>query len=248
MKARPSPLKSTKHEASGTPSPKPTKEEGQHHHLPFTLTVSESSVSEDEDENDDVFADAMSQQQDKMMTTSSGEMAKLLDDRLKTIATKENFNQIMEKVDVNTEAIRDLRGNIDRNASEIEGIKLAITRIERESDRNEKRLEERLNILEPTAWTSFQKSRSSIHMWPIPGKNEADLIAEVKKFLTGALRQTVTEFEDFTITSTRRRRSAPATKVHSELLVTFSEPNQRDFVFSKGSNLSEYVRPGTSRL
>ena len=164
---------------------------------------------------------------------------------IKVDSTKENVIQIMEKVNCNTDAIKNLKENMGRNTEEIQGIKLAITRMERENDIDEERIEERLrSISNPPNRTPFQKSRSFIRMWPIPGRNDDEMRQEVKKFVIDALGLSLVEYDELTITSVRRVRSATASKVHTEVLVTFSEPEQRDFVFSKGNNLSDYIKDG----
>ena len=155
-------------------------------------------------------------------------MAKLLDDRLRTIATKENVNQLMEKVSHNTEALNKLRDKVGNNAEEIESIKLTVARLERESDKDEDRMEEWLQ--DGGSWTAFHKSRCSIRIWPSKVKPEEELGPEVRKFITGALKVPQQEYDDLQISGIRRVRSAPSNGIHNEILVTFSNPDQQDYV------------------
>ena len=85
--------------------------------LPFELTDSE--------EEEESFADAMTDNIGLMT-----DMAKLLDDRLKSIATKDHVNQLMEKVEQNSKAVKALEGHVRMNSDEIKGIKLTVARLE----------------------------------------------------------------------------------------------------------------------
>ena len=173
------------------------------------------------------------------------QMANLLDDRLKSIASKENINQIVEKVKLNTDAVNELKKSISQNADEIQSVKLTVARLERESIRDDDRMEEQLrrgngDILK----TPFFRSRCSIRIWPIKGRSEQELTKEVGLFCREALGVTEAEQSDLEIKGIRRVRSAPASKVHNEVLVTFADPDQRDFIFSKGNMLSEFISDG----
>ena len=90
----------------------------------------------------------------------------------------------------------------------------------------------------------FWKARCSVRIWPIKGHTEDELWTQVKKFMTGALEMTESEYDGLSILNVRRVRSAPAARVHNEILITMAEPEQRDFVFSRGNRLSQFVKDG----
>ena len=70
------------------------------------------------------------------------------------------------------------------------------------------------------------------------------MASELEKFMLQALNMSSTEHSETKIESIRRVRSSPAARTHHEALITFGDPEQRDFVFSRGKFLSEYVQDG----
>ena len=85
-------------------------------------------------------------------------------------------------------------------------------------------------------------ARKSARFWPIEGKSQEDLIANLKEFCYNALG--FPESDDLGIVSAVRAKSAPKGQAYLEVIATFRDAGMRDAVFSRGSNLASYKDDG----
>jgi hypothetical protein len=88
----------------------------------------------------------------------------------------------------------------------------------------------------------YNISRRTVRIWPIEGISDEELFNAVLDFFANALLLTTEQIAGLQVEDIERVRTPPRSKAHSEVRITLGLPESRDFVFSQGKMLADYVK------
>ena len=206
----------------------------------------DSSTEEDMGtEGEDISGDASQAGSTARMNRASPHVQTSLEDLEKIIARQ--MSGLATSAQLQT-----IVGKVEKNESEIKGIKEDIARIHSKLDekperrgseptsppKNRRPVDRKFG---PGRELSFHMSRKSLRIWPIKGSTDPELRVDLMDFITNALRVPATEAEAIRIERIRRTRSAPQAISHHEVCVTFTSVDDRDYIAGRSYNLSTHI-------
>ena len=162
---------------------------------------------------------------------SAEEFKAMLWDGLANIVKKEQLDQMMMQIKCNTTSLVSLERKVDST-----------------NDGNERRFQLIENRLDSGAKSNdpdyrraaFDKCRRSLRAWPIGGDSKDEIKAAFCDFAIDALLIPDTVVRNTSFADVIRVRNSPQNAVFLEIIVTFLDPSERDFFFSKAKNLASY--------
>ena len=167
---------------------------------------------------------------------TADEFRAILHEGLATVARREQLEQVMDRVDKNTGAIKSLSSRITtiedqislssaRQEDKITGIEARLDCGTRGSDSRE---------------AAYDKARRSLRVWPIKGNDDDELDANFRDFAIEALQLTPESIRNTKYASIIRVRNSPTANVFLEVCVTFQTVEERDFYLSRARLLAEF--------
>lgn len=191
-------------------------------------------VQEEEEAGDNMAANDTPNRSRK--PPSAEEFRAMLKDGLANVARTEQLEQMMVQIKSNSNALVSLERKVDctNEANEIR-----FRTIEDRLDAGHTSDHDRDPLLESKK-AAFDKARRSMRVWPIAGDDEDQLDAAFRDFAVDALQVPDVTVRQANITNVIRVRSSPHNKIYKEILVSFGDPQERDYYFSKARNLAGF--------
>lgn len=87
----------------------------------------------------------------------------------------------------------------------------------------------------------YEKSRRSLHIWPIAGSTAREVSDKLTTFFEGALQIPSERVKDMGIEGIERIKQSHKLEIYNEVKVTFTDFRTRDWIVSKGKCLAKYV-------
>ena len=157
----------------------------------------------------------------------------MLREGLANVAKREQLEQMIVQIKGNSAALVSLEWKVD---STNETNKRRFQIIEEKLDQGP--IEDRGRERTDPRQAAFDKARRSMRIWPIDGEDQHQLNAAFRDFAVEALLVSDTVVRTAGITDVIRVRSSPQGNVYKEILVSFRDPQERDYYFSKAKNLA----------
>ena len=164
----------------------------------------------------------------------------MLDKRFAVLATAEQIDKMSGRIGKNEQDISAIKG-------ELRQLNKKITEQESKTPIKAKEYTHLNGVsngraaLPPLKEMSYSRARRSLRIWPIEGTNEQKLRETMEKFMTDALKITPIDVSGIGVEEIRRARSSPNSNTFLEVIVTFAEIDDRDFVASRAVNLADHV-------
>ena len=218
--------------------------------------VDEEDVSENNKSEEAHKRRKMTKDLEELKVWMEAKLDQKLDEKMANVATKDQTQNIMNGIALNSERSK-------RNEKEIANLHGAIARIE------EGQREKFASIQGPsTSYASaassltnvdfpparrmmptvlsksendrqaFLSSRKRLRLWPIEGESEQEIMQAVVVFCCQALG--APRKDQLGIVSAKRVKSAPRGTAYMEVVVEFEDSNSRDYILMKGPMLSMY--------
>ena len=196
--------------------------------------------SDNESETTEIAAEMAENSPQRTRPPTADEFRNILREGLANVAKKEDLENVMERVDRNTNAIT----TMNLRMTNIEG---QISSFNSKQDAKLVDLEEKLTqehrpsgVNRSSREAAYDKARRSLRVWPIKGDDVGELETNFRDFCLEALMVTQETIDVTVLDGIIRVRNAPSNRIYLKICVTFQTTEERDFFSSKARNLAAY--------